>query len=135
MRPQLDLSDVILDPLFADRFTVLRRAQTIGAGGKAQITTTLFPKVIGSVMPGPNNDLLREADQQHARKTLSIVTKFRVQGPSPGFTADAIQWPVTPAGAVPDLYVVTRVDPYSRFGAGFVQVEAESMVAEDQPPV
>lgn len=126
--PLLDVSDVLLDPMFADKFTVTQRAQTIGTNGRVQVTSTVVNNVGGVIcMAGPN-DLQRLDDNQRMGRVISVVTKFRLRGPSKDgvieYQPDIITWDG-------DLYVVRLVDKYNRYGAGFLEALAGSIKSID----
>lgn len=124
--PDLDLTDVLTDPDFADTFVVRRLVEAVGANGRAA-KRTFDSQAVGVVTPGSDNSLAIGADEGHAGKTLTVITTFRIQGPAPGFLPDLIYW-----GG--DFFKVTKVEDYSRYGAGFVQAEASSIDSVDQPP-
>lgn len=125
--PDLDLTDVLFDPDFADSFIVRRQTDTVGSNGR---NTKAFADTAatGVVTPGPDNGLAIGSDETHAGKSLTIVTTFRLQGPAPGFQPDLIWW-----GG--DFYKVMKVEDFSHFGSGFVQAEASSIDPVDQPPL
>ncbi len=125
MPPFLDVSDVLLDPDFADTVTVLRRAQTVDIHGRAVITESSIPNVLGVVTLLDPNKLVRTPEYTQAPRTISFVTKARLYGPAevPGsggsvYQPDYIQWEG-------NTFLVTSVLPYTRYGAGFVEATAE----------
>lgn len=124
--PYLDVSDVLLDPMIADRFTVKRRVQSVSAHGRTSITTTEIPNVVGVVNAASPNDLERLDDSQRMGRHLSIVTKYRLVGPAPGLQPDLIHW-----GG--DDFIVQTIDPYPQYGQGFVQAIVGSINIIDQP--
>jgi len=123
---QLDVAEVLIDPLLATQFPVLRRTQTMGSNGVASITT-LALSAIGVVTDSTPDDLDRKDDQQTMGRSLTIVTRFALRGPAPGYQPDIVVW----AG---DRFVISKVDPYPQFGRGFVQAEATSMDFIDVQP-
>lgn len=125
MPPFLDVSEVLLDPMIADRFIVNRRVQTLDSHGRVALTSTAMNGV-GVVTASSGNDLDRLDDNQRMGRHLTIVTKFRLRGPSPGYQPDTITWKG-------DTFVVQAIDPYPQYGAGFVQAIAGSMDLLDQP--
>lgn len=122
----LDLSDAFC-PDNLDVFAVNRRAQTVDDGGFAHQTPTTIPGVRGVVTAATPNDLERLPDEQHGTKAIVIVTKFRLQLPSPNFDADTVQWHG-------DEFVVVHVDDYTSYGHGFLQAIAISINSIEQPP-
>lgn len=125
--PFLDVTDVVLDPMLADRVTVNRRAESISNSGRASVTPQVFSNVVGVVTMASPNDLQRLPDDQRTGRNISFITKFKLRGTAPGFQPDTIVW-------LGDEFVVKVVEPYTRFGAGFVQAIAGSMNFQDAPP-
>lgn len=134
--PYSDVTAALLDPEFAQRIDVIRRSQTVNNYGEAVIGEEWFRGVVAVVTIGGDTGLRREADQQHQGRTLSVVTKFSLRGPAEArasadadgqFQPDLIVW----QGG---RYVVTGLDPYPNYGAGFVQAICSSMVNVDRAP-
>lgn len=112
--PFLDVSDVLLDPDFADTFSVIRSNQVVSSSGLASntgaVTTT---GVSGVVTPDRGRAMQRLAEGQHVTDAIKIYTAFRLTTGNGPLEADQIVW----NGA---NYVVVSVMDYSRFGAGFI---------------
>lgn len=130
--PTLDVSDIILDPMFAERLTIERRPETVGNNGRTtQLPQVITPKPIGVVLPIDTaiggNALERTPDEQHRGAQLEVHTKFRLRGPSPNYQPDVLVYEG-------NRYVVTIVNNYSKYGAGFIKAEVTSMDAIDNPP-
>lgn len=120
-RPTLDVSDVLLDPLFADRFDYLRQPEVVNAYGESTVPAPVtYRNQSGVVTFASPNDLDRLPEGDRSARTISIITKVRLQGPSQGVKADVVTW----AG---DRYVVKLCEPYVRYGQGFVQALAGSI--------
>lgn len=132
--PQIDISVALTSPMFVDVFQVTRRTETLNQYGESTITTQVFFPVYGSVQAASPNDLKRLPDEQHQGKSLSIVTKFSLQGVAPGMQPDLIQWPMNNGGANADNFVVAALDDYSQFAAGFIQAIARSIDMVDFTP-
>lgn len=127
MPPYLDVSEALLDPTLVDQFVVTRRPEVIDAHGRSTVPAPIvFKNIIGVVTAASPNDLERLDDQDRMGRHLSIVTKFRLQGPSPGFKPDTITWKG-------DVFIVKSIDPYPQFGDGFVQALVGSIDTQDQP--
>lgn len=128
--PQLDVSDVLLDPAIADVFDVTRRVQALTAKGRTTTSPSVFKNVRGVVTAAHGNDLERLDDSQRMGRNMSVVTKFALRGPAQvtgtKFQPDLVIW----AG---DTYVVKAVDPYERYGRGFVQAIIGSIDIIDAP--
>ena len=126
-KPFLDVSDALLDPMLADSFTVNRRTEFIDTHGRAQVTSNVIENVIGVVCAANPNDLERLPEDQRMGRHISIVTKFRLQGPSPSFQPDTVVWN-------DDIFIIKNVEIYNRFGKGFIQAIAGSMDFVDKAP-
>lgn len=123
--PTLDVSDVLLDPDIADRFTVFRRAQSVSAYGRTITTPTRFDGVVGVVNSAGKNDLARLAETQLQGRHLSIVTRWRLRGVSKDYQPDIIFWQ-------DNYYLVQLLDPYPQYGQGFVQAVVGSIDSTDK---
>ena len=115
--------------ILMDSFTVLRRTEVVDGRGRVvkppPITT--FNKVPGTVGPASPDDLQRLPDLDLSIKTISIVTSFRLQGPSPGMLPDQIIWHG-------DSYQIAGMLDFSAYGGGFVQGLAQLVDAQTEPP-
>lgn len=130
--PDLDVSELLSDPDFAEFLTVERRTEMVGANGRARkVPTIITPKPVGVVLPVDTaiggNAMERNPDEQHRGAALEIHTRFRLRGPAPGGEPDVI---------IRDgnRFVVTIVNDYSRFGRGFMKIECSSMESIDEEP-
>ena len=124
--PSLDVSDITLAPEFSDRFDVIRRAEAISQTGRS-VTTQVTATAQGTIYSTGDNSLQRQADYQASKRTITVVTPYRLQMNSPGFQPDWILY----RG---NQYVVSNIEDFSAFGAGFVVAECSSILADDAPP-
>ncbi|WP_194761225.1 head-tail adaptor [Pantoea ananatis] len=116
--PTLDVSDVLMSPEFCDTELWYRRnAQTVDADGMAsnEVTRQQFAGVV-------NVDRSLEARRMEAGQVIGgailVITQTRLISGKTALDADIVEY----AGAD---YRVTFVDPYPRYGAGFVQAHCE----------
>lgn len=116
--PTLDVTEVLLSPEFLDTTLVVKRSeQTVDNDGFAQntVTQTQFAGVV-------TVDRSLEAKRMQAGQVINgailIVTTYRLTSGNTGVDADI----VTYRGRE---YRVTFVDPYTAYGAGFVQAHCE----------
>lgn len=123
--PDLDVSEILTDPDLASSFDVVRRVEGIDSHGRSVLVPTTTEGVLGVVCAASGNDLDRLDDSQRMGRNFSVVTKFRLQGPSPNQQPDAVVYQG-------DTYVVKLVEPYNQYGAGFVQAIIGSMDIIDQ---
>lgn len=131
-RPWLDLTEVIEDPYFEDSFTVLRRKQTVNSFGEPVIVVEhTYPDVGGIVIPTGNNSLVRQEAFESQQNAIQIITKFRLRPASKDGTVDyqpdIVQWDGS-------SYLVRTSNEYTRFGAGFVQVDCIATDYNPAPP-
>ncbi len=130
--PMLDVSDVLLDPMFAEALTIERRTDDVGSNGRVtSISQIITPQPFGVVVPVDTaiggNALERTPDEQHRGAALEVYTTFRLRGPSPDGQPDIIIYDGS-------QYIVTIINTFARFGAGFIKAECSSMNSIDDPP-
>lgn len=123
----INVAGLTLDPMFADKFTVIRNKENRSRFGEVIKEPQRFEGLIGAVYPTGSNSLTREEAYQQQAKTITVVTKFRLQGPSPGFQPDTVEW----RGS---LFIVKSLNDYTQDGAGFIEAECTSVLLEDPPP-
>lgn len=116
--PTLDVSDVLMSPEFLDMSLVVTRSvQSVDQDGFPQNTPIQTP--FGGVA---TVDRSLEARRMQAGQVIGgailIITTFRLTNGNTGVDADI----VTYRGRD---YRVTFVDPYTAYGAGFVQAHCE----------
>lgn len=130
--PDIDVSDLLNDPFAAELLTILRQKETVTQKGRESNTyETITPQPVGVVQPKDTviggNEVTREDDKIYRGAALIIHTQFRLRGPAPGYQPDVIVWQG-------DRYVITLVNNFSRYGAGFIYAEAASQESLDAPP-
>lgn len=132
--PFLDVSDVLMDPDFLDTSLVChRQIQTVDADNFPTNTPQDIP-FSGVVTVDRSLEAKRMAAGQNINGAILIVTQFRLtQGQpetnsAPRLDADI----VTYSGRD---YRVTFVDPYTRYGAGFVQAHCELLDFDGGSPI
>ena len=124
--PFLDVSDIVLDPDFADTFSVIRRAQSVASNGVVSSVETTFANIVGVVTMASPNSLDRRQDFQVTPRSISVVCKFALQGEVTGYSPDIILW----RG---QRHLVKEVSPYPHFGQGFYEAECSSMDNTEGP--
>lgn len=132
--PLLDVSEVLLDPDFMDTSLVChRQVQTVDEDNFTKNTPQDIP-FSGVVTVDRSLEARRMAAGQNISGAILIVTQFRLTQGQPGsdstlrLDADI----VTYSGRD---YRVTFVDPYTRYGAGFVQAHCELVDFNGGTPV
>lgn len=122
--PLLDVTEVLLDPDFVDFSLVCRRQIQTTDDDNFPINTPQEIPFTGVVTVDRSLEARRMAAGQNINGAILIVTQFRLtQGSKsinegPNLDADLV---IYNGG----LYRVTFVDPYTRYGAGFVQAHCE----------
>jgi hypothetical protein len=124
--PLLDVTSILNDPDFADGFSAKRREQTVDTHGRLVTVERLIPDLVGVVTMTSPTDLDRGPDYQVNSRSITIVCKFPLRGESTNYQPDIVLW----RG---DNYLVRHVDLYPQFGAGFYQVQCESIEKTDSP--
>lgn len=132
--PLLDVTDVLMDPDFLDTSLVChRQIQSVDADNFPENTPQDIP-FSGVVTVDRSLEAKRMAAGQNINGAILIVTQFRLtQGQpetntTPRLDADI----VTYSGRD---YRVTFVDPYTRYGAGFVQAHCELLDFDGGAPI
>jgi hypothetical protein len=122
----LDVSDIPICGEFSDRFDVISRAETITEFGRSTVTQ-VTATALGTIYPTGDNSLVRQGDYEMGRKTLTCVTPYRLKQAAPGYQPDLVLY----RG---NQYLVSSVEDYSQYGAGFVVAILSSTLAQDIPP-
>lgn len=119
--PMMDISVALTNPYTLDVFDVLRREEQVGTKGSVIVLPTTIKAVPGVVHPAGAQDLERLSDDQRARKTIAVITKFALRGDSQedgqNYQPDYVVWQG-------NNYVVMDVEDYSQYGPGFIKVLA-----------
>lgn len=114
--PMLDVTDVLLDPDFCEEIEVTRRPTTVVNGRTVTTPETLyFTAIVNPEQPDP---FQLETDYEHAKSRISVHSPNQFLAASTGYLPDLIIWEGS-------TYIVKRVLPWSKYGAGFYSVEAE----------
>ncbi|ELY2536553.1 head-tail adaptor [Cronobacter sakazakii] len=124
--PTLDVTDVLLSPEFLDTTLVVKRnEQVVDKDGFPSNITTETP--FGGVV---TVDRSLEARRMQAGQVISgailIVTQYHLTSGNTGIDADVVTYRDRD-------YRVTFVDPYTAYGAGFVQAHCELLPFDGGP--
>lgn len=113
-RPQLDVSDALLDPAFCDStLQCLRRSEAVSAGGISQLSSETLG-FAGVVVSDRGDQLNRDAAAERLTGSISIITKFRLRQAGISVTPDLVSYNGR-------QYTVTNVNDYTSYGAGFIE--------------
>lgn len=121
----IDVSEIVLDPDFAEFITVITRTDTVGTNGRTSQIETQVPNVAAVVVPAGPNDLDRLDDSQRQNRIMQVITSYKLQGPRTGKQPDLIVW----RG---DRYIVATSDPWMQ-GNGFVRALVHSIDSIEAP--
>lgn len=121
MSPQLDVTDAILDPMFADEISITRRPYTTGSNGRVSIAPTNLC-ITGVVTQGTPHAFEQQPDDQVGKAMITVhAFQFQLYDPVTGklnsYQPDIINYNG-------NQYIVTKVLNWSRFGQGFTMAEA-----------
>lgn len=122
--PFLDMSDVLMDPDFLDTSLVChRQIQTVDADNFPTNTPQDIP-FSGVVTVDRSLEARRMAAGQNINGAILIVTTFRLtQGTRRDVNGNVLDADIVTYDGYD--YRVTFVDPYTRYGSGFVQAHCE----------
>ena len=116
-----------------ESFIVARRQETVDSFGRSQITVTRIP-ASGSITPSDGNMLDRDENYQTQGNTVTVITAFKLRGPSKdslshNYQPDIIEW----KGG---RYIVETLNDWSGtgWGGGMVEAECKSTDIMDLPP-
>lgn len=126
--PELDVTDILFDPDFCDTtLTVTRRDMAVDDDGfgKNSLTTTPFS---GVVTVDKSLESRRLESGQVVHGAILIVTTERLTQGQTGRDADIVTYQGRD-------YRVSFVDPYTAYGAGFVQAHCELLPFDGGTPV
>lgn len=114
----LDVTDVLLDPDFADYDLQCERTQLeIGEDGVARKTSELT-QFTGVVTPDTGETLERSGEGERIKGRITIHTKFALIDSAAGGTADIVHWKS-------NRYTVSNVSSNLHFGQGFVRASCD----------
>lgn len=110
--PDLDVSDVLSDPLFADSAVVIRSSVGVGPQTGRTVTDEVQTAISVVVTSDKGRNLQRNPEAAISTGSIVVHSAFRFTEGGNGVDADVLRWNGN------DWTVVT-VDDYSRYGAGF----------------
>jgi galactose-6-phosphate isomerase len=116
----LDVTEILTDPEIASKFDVVRRAETVADNGMSTLALTPFRRRTGVITATSPNSLDRGTDMQSMPRSITVVTKFKLQSEVIGYQPDVVVWKGS-------QYLVKSIDLYPHFGPGFYQAECHSM--------
>lgn len=110
--PDLDVSDVLSDPDFADSAIVIRTAVSEDPATGRTVEAPTETPILVVVTSDKGQSLRRTPDAAISDGSIVVHSTFRFTEGGNGVDADILRWNGS------DWTVVT-VDDYSRYGAGF----------------
>ena len=132
--PLLDMSDVLMDPDFLDMSLVCHRQIQTRDDDNFPINTPQDIPFAGVVTVDRSLEAKRMAAGQNINGAILIVTQFRLtQGQPATDDRDALDADIVTYNGRD--YRVTFVDPYTSYGAGFVQAHCELQDFDGGAPI
>lgn len=124
--PTLDVNEVLLSPEFMDTTLVCTRSeQTTDDDGFTSNTTSKLP-FAGVVTVDKSLENARLEAGQVVRGAILVITKFTLTEGATDTDADVVTYQGRD-------YRVSFVDPYTAYGAGFVQAHCELLPFDGGP--
>jgi len=120
-------SQVVLDPLLADKFSRVRRAETISVvTGRSSVASVQTDNLIGVVTMYKDIETIRTEfpEVQFSTRVINVVTKANLQAAIAGYQPDLVIW----RG---DNFIVLQVSPYPQYGSGFYEAVCMSIDLAD----
>lgn len=112
MNMRIDVTEVLLDPDFADLdMTYTRLTETVGSNGRTVLAGSPLP-LVGVVTNDKGDQLFRTEDGTRVPSTIVVHTTTTLRVGGAGFEADLVTWNG-------QTYVVSNLADYSTYGAGF----------------
>lgn len=135
--PLIDVSELTSDPLFVEKFDVIRRREVINDKGRVEIVGSLIEGVLGSVQPKDTaiggNIITQGEDASLRGANFNVYTAFRLRSVSKTapdgtrYLPDVVVWNG-------DHLLVALINDYSHYGAGYLHAECASIDAVDYAP-
>lgn len=125
--PTLDVSEVLLCDEFTDFVCVHRRSECVNDFGEAHIGSETIRAVPVVITATESNTITRADSYQYQARTHTVVSVFSFRGPSPNGQPDLVEFMGT-------TFMIDVVEPYTRYGTGFVQARMTSIPSVDPAP-
>lgn len=108
---QLDVSEVLTDPMFLDPFTIIRRASTVNDLGRNVIVETTI-SAIGSVQAADGDTLAMLPEAARLSDVRNIFTRTVLIADVVSGYSDLILWKG-------NRYQTLKVTPWGNYGSGW----------------
>jgi hypothetical protein len=126
MPPLIDPGVIVLSsPMLGDTISVRRRTSFVDSTGIGRNSDETF-RVGAIVEPDGDNDSSRDDEGAIGRKTISVITRFRLQGQVAGLLQDIVTWHN-------DDFLVITVEDATSYGAGWIEAICTSQDTQDAP--
>jgi hypothetical protein len=123
---ELDVNDVMLDPMFSTMFAVRRQGETVGEDGRTVIAPELFEGLRG-VITWQDAKIVQREDGVIVPQAINVATPFSLRDASFGYQPDIILWQG-------EEYRVTSLKPWRHLGRGWTRASAEVTRMTNNPP-
>ena len=114
--PDIDVTDLLVDPDFCEQVTLVRRTQTIANNGVVSLSSTT--STIIAVVTAFGGDMVRQSEAEFATNAIIVHSITKLEGVTPSGPPDIIIW----RG---NNYIVKRSNDWSDFGTGFTSATCE----------
>lgn len=110
--PQLDVTDVVLDPEFVTLGLICKRNAVMTGNDGIAVQTQTTKTFVGVVTNDRGDVLRRLAKGEHIEGSIVIHSRYPLRAGSAGYSADIVTW-------MGNDYTVTALADYSSYGRGF----------------
>lgn len=107
----IDVSSLMNDPDFVNKFTIIRRSSRVNTFGENELYDT-YVSAIGSIQAGNGDTLLRLPEAARKQNAMTIYTKTELRSDECGGYSDIILWKN-------QRFQVLVISPWSNFGEGW----------------
>ena len=120
----IDVTELLGDPDFTDAFTIVRTTAEVNGYGE-NVLTTEEVEAIGVVQPASPDTLARLPDSVRSQDAITVWYQGALKSSAGGDTyPDSVIWNGY-------TFVVYSTNPYSNYGAGYVEAICTRIEARD----
>lgn len=111
--PDIDVSELLVDPDFVDNFQISRTQSAVGNDGRAHQSAAVVFDVEGVVVP-KGTKLVQIEEGQRLESVIEVYVAFQLTAGQDTVSPDIIKWGMR-------SFRVVAVEDWSRYGEGFVK--------------
>lgn len=113
----IDVSELMVDPDFADEIQIVRSIQSVDATGLAQRAQQTYD-AIGVVQAGSGDQLELLPESQRTKSNMTVYTQFQLQEATDTTEADVVLWQGK-------SYRVMVTSQWTNWGGGYTQATCQ----------